>query len=179
MLQVVEASDLNEEPAFPVPADYKERVMTPEVAEAVAVEAPKATPKPHKKAAPKTAGKAESNGHAPVKKTAKKAQAKKPAAKKDGPKELSAPQVRILKALARNSRPLKGTDLAEKAEVDPSAIGNQAGYRDPDINKRPVHKHNLLNRGLVKIEDAAKHDHEATGYVYVLTAKGRETAKKA
>lgn len=86
-------------------------------------------------------------------------------------------QVRLLKALSKTPAGLTGSELAAKAEVHPTAIGNQAGYRDPEINKREVHAGVLSNRGYVTIKEV-----EDRGYVYAITAAGRKaltTAEKA
>jgi hypothetical protein len=136
----------------------------------------------------------ESNGHsnaaAPKKaqrKAAKKAGGVK-AEKKSAPEkpkkvkgEYTGPgkvQIRILKALSKSGKALTGKQLAEKAEVDASMIGNQAGYRDEKINARPVHKHNLVNEGLVKIKPEEVGSNGATQFLYEITAKGRNVLEK-
>lgn len=113
------------------------------------------TPKATK---PAPAAKTETNGAAPK-------------------KDLRDGQVRILKALLKAGRSLTGSDLAAKAEVDPSLIGNLAGYRNAEINARPVHAQNLLNRGFVKFVQGEKDGRETTEYT--ITAAGRKALEKA
>ena len=125
-----------------------------------------------KKVTKKTAEKA-----APKKAAPKKAAPKKAAPKKtsDSPKEvgdLTPTQVKILKVLVK--KPLTGKEIAESAGVDPTVIGNAAGYRKDEINERPCHAGNLLNRGLVKLlvpEEGSR------GYRFEITAKGKTAAK--
>lgn len=128
-----------------------------------------ATPKAAKKGAKKAPAKA-------AKKASKKAPTgeKKPRAKKDG---LGKTRVRILKALAKAPNGLTGAQLAEKADVHASLIGNQVGYRDPEINAREVHAGNLVNNKLVKIEQKDVKGKDT--YVYTITAAGKEAIKKA
>lgn len=92
-------------------------------------------------------------------------------------KDLRDGQVRILKALLKAGRSLTGSDLAAKAGVDPSLIGNLAGYRNAEINARPVHAQNLLNRGFVKLVPGEKDGRETTEYT--ITAAGKKAAEKA
>lgn len=110
----------------------------------------------------------------PAKKATKKTAAKKTERTPRDPNALGKVQLRILKALSKAVKPLTGQQLADKAEVDPSMIGNQAGYRDPEINARPVHQYNLLNRKLVRLEQ-----HEGEPAVYSITAAGRSALEKA
>lgn len=88
-------------------------------------------------------------------------------------KKLSAPQIRILTAL-KSGKPLTRAQIVEKAEIDPTAVGNQAGYVDPEVNDRPVHSHNLSNRKFVKLEI-----HEDTGVTYTITALGKKALETA
>lgn len=88
-------------------------------------------------------------------------------------KALSKPQVRILTAL-KSGKPLTRAALVEKAEIDPTAVGNAAGYIDPEVNARPVHANNLLNRKFVKLEV-----HEETGATYTITAAGKKALEAA
>lgn len=87
-------------------------------------------------------------------------------------------KIRLLSAMAKAKKPLTGSELAEKAEVDPTAIGNQVGYRDESINKRAVHKHNLVNRGYAKIEWDEK-ESGAQFATYVITAAGKKALESA
>ena len=115
------------------------------------------------------------NATAAATKKAPKVKAAKPAAEKapKDPNVLSAPQTRVLAVLAKAKDGLTGNEVAEKAELHPTAVGSVCGYRNPEINDRPVHSRNLLNRDLVRIDKV-----EGRGYVYVITAKGRKPAGK-
>jgi hypothetical protein len=101
------------------------------------------------------------------KKNAKKAAAKKVETAKDE-NALRDGQVRILKAL-NGGKAMTGVQLAKAANVDASSVGNLAGYRNAEINRRPVHAKNLLNRKFVTLTD----DEEA-GHVYEITASGKK-----
>src|SRR5262249_1392949 len=91
-------------------------------------------------------------------------------------KPLSDRQVRILKSLLKAGKPLKGKQLAAAAQIDPTSIGNQAGYRDPEINEREVHRFNLLNRGYVKLTQENIEGRER--FVYSITAAGKKALAK-
>lgn len=142
-------------------------IQTP-AANGTATAAPKVkpAPKPVNRVAKATAAKPAPKG--------KKAPAAKPTSEATGPKPLGTVQIRLLTALAKAADGLTGVELAAKAEVHPTAIGNQAGYRDAEINSRPVHASNLLNRGFVKLADR-----EDRGHVYTVTAAGRKALEKA
>lgn len=150
--------------------------------EEVEAEAPAAAPK--KRAAKKKAVKKTTS-----KKTVKKGAKKKTAAKKTkaAPKktakktakvkevgELTPTQIKVLKILSKRKSGLTGAELAEKAEMHPTMVGSCVGYRKQEINDRPVHAGNLVNRGLVKIlipEEGQR------GFRYQITAEGRKAAK--
>lgn len=141
-------------------------------------------------AATETAAPAETNvatapASAKSRKTVKKAAKKTPAKKETkkaakastngaAKKDITSVQLRILGALARNSKPLSRNELASKAEVDPTQVGNAAGYVDPEINAREVHAHNLLNKKYVKIEQK-----EGEPVTYSITAAGKAAYEKA
>lgn len=141
-----------------------ENTTTEVTATPVAVKA--ATKKAAKKTAPKKV----------VKKVAKKATKKTTAAKAErkprDPNKLGKAQLRVLKALAKAGSPITGAKLAEKAEIHPTMLGQAVGYRDPEINARPVHAGNLLNRKFAKVE---MHDIDGRDtVVYSITAAGRK-----
>jgi hypothetical protein len=92
--------------------------------------------------------------------------------KKAAQTELRPGQVRILKAL-KSGKAMTGAALAKAAEVDASMIGNLAGYRNAEINRRPVHAGNLLNRKLVTLRE------EEAGYVYSITPAGAKALSEA
>jgi hypothetical protein len=131
------------------------------------VEAPEAAPKaPAKKA--------------PVKKAPAKAKKEDKAAKPEkAPKDksgLSKPQVRVLQALAKAGKALDRKQLSSKAEIDGTLIGNTVGYLDPEINARPVHANNLVNRKFVKIET---HDIDGKDVTtFTITASGKAALAK-
>lgn len=79
-----------------------------------------------------------------------------------------------LKALKSAGRSLTGTELAAKAGINPTSIGMVVGYRDPEINARPVHKGNLVNLGFVKMDNE-----EERGWTYEISAKGKAALAKA
>lgn len=99
-----------------------------------------------------------------------------PAAKKEG---LRAPQVRILKALAKAGKPLPRKTIAEKAPVDQAACVEYLGSHDDSIRKANDVKHfpSLVTLGLVKCEIQDVDGRDVV--VYSVTAKGRDAAKKA
>lgn len=121
-----------------------------------------------------------------VTKSTKKASAKKDATKKVAKKAVAPAkedrgigkaQLRVLKAL-KSGAALTGSALAEKADIDSTMVGNQVGYRNPEINERPVHAGNLFNRGLVKIEtDQSGEGRSKT--VYSITAAGKKALESA
>lgn len=126
---------------------------------------------------PKAAKKKPAAKKAPAKaakKTAVKPAAKK-AEKKDG---LRLPQVRILKALAKNSKGLTRSQISEKAEVDP-AMGNYLGPSDPAHYAAASKKYgfpSLCTLGYVK----AQLDKEESGKtIYHITASGSKALEKA
>jgi hypothetical protein len=82
-------------------------------------------------------------------------------------------QLACLAVLANAKEPMNGTELAKKAGLDKSVIGGNCGYRNPEINKRPCHAGNLLNRGFVEIE---KRDdaNGRTRFYYLITEAGRK-----
>jgi hypothetical protein len=135
-----------------------------------------------KKASTKKAAKAPKKGasgkavkKAPAK-AAKKASKKAPTGEKKARTGLGKTRLRILKALSKTEKGLTGSQLAEKAEVHPSLIGNQVGYRDPEINAREVHKDNLVNKKYVKIEQEDRGGKDV--FIYKITAAGKEALKK-
>ena len=116
---------------------------------------------------------------ASVKKATTKKVAKKAAtpAKEKEDRGIGKAQLRVLKAL-KSGAALTGSALAEKADIDPTMVGNQVGYRNPEINERPVHAGNLFNRGLVKIEtDQSGEGRSKT--VYSITAAGKKALESA
>src|SRR5262245_35952457 len=115
--------------------------------------------------------KAEKAPKAPAKPKAAKAPRAEKAAPADRP--LSPRQIRILAALAKAPKGLNRADLAAAAEVDPTGIGGAAGYTDAEVNARPVHAGNLLNRGHVTL------DGENGATVFAITPAGRAALKAA
>lgn len=109
-------------------------------------------------------------------KTLKVAKTKAPAKPKttvkkiEGKKGLSGSQIRILKVLVKASGPMTRADISKKTEIDTAAVGNQIGYVDAEINARPVHAHNLLNRKFVRFGN----NEDKPGVVYEITAAGRK-----
>jgi hypothetical protein len=159
-------------PALVAVGSTKVATIEPEPTEtAPAPTEPASEPAPRKKTPPGKPPKKTKSKPAPAA-NEQPAESKKEEAKE---KPLSAPQLRILAALSEAGRGMTGGELAEAAEVDPSAIGNQAGYRKPDINAREVHKFNLLNRGFVKLEAAGE---GSRGMVYLITAAGKKALGK-
>lgn len=139
---------------------------------------PAAQPKkaPAKKAAPKKAPAKKSPAKKATKAKAKAERNGAPRAKKDG---LRKPQLRILSALKKSSRPMTRTDIAKKAPVDQAACVEYIGSHDPDVRKANDSKHfpSLITLGLVKAE---QHDVDGRDTVmYSLTAKGRQALEKA
>lgn len=138
---------------------------TPVVAEAPKAKAVASKKAPSKKPVAKAAAKKA------VKGKAKAAPAKSAA----GPKELGQPQIRVLKVLAKARGPMSGTDIADKAAIDRTMVGNQIGYKNAEINDRPVHQYNLLNRGYVRFGN----NEEGVGVHFEITAAGRKALEKA
>lgn len=139
-----------EAPKATAPADKK-----PTWAKSKKPSAKKASPKASKKSA---------------KKVAKKPVTKKAKAPAD-PNKLTKVQVAILKTL-KSGKPLTRNQLAEKTPCDPAQVGVSVGYNDPDINARPVHSGNLVNRKAVRIE---QHDIDGRDTItYTITATGKK-----
>lgn len=135
------------------------------------VETPAEAPIKKEAKAPKKA--AVKKAPAKAKKEAKPAKAEKAPKDKSG---LSKPQVRILQALAKAGKALDRKQLASKADIDGTLIGNAAGYLDPEINARPVHANNLVNRKFVKIET---HDIDGKDVTtFTITASGKAALAK-
>jgi hypothetical protein len=89
-------------------------------------------------------------------------------------KGLSQPQLRVLKALCAAGGNLTRKQLAEKAKLHPTQIGCKVAYvKPPEINKRPVHANNLINRKAVEPAPAEK------GNAFKITEKGQKLLKDA
>lgn len=84
---------------------------------------------------------------------------------------LRKPQARILAALKKAKRPLKGSEIALKAPVDKSSLTSLIGSHKDDVRTTNDERYFpcLLTLGLVKalkMED---------GYEYEITTKGLKT----
>lgn len=137
-------------------------------------------PKAKKSAAKKVASKpvvakaAKKSSITKAVKAAKKAPAEKeskPAKEKSPPRKdgLTGSQVKVLTALLK--KPLNGKEISEKTGIHPTAVGNIAGYRNPEINSREVHAGNLLNKKLVRIMIPEEGER---GFRYEITAAGKK-----
>lgn len=147
------------------------------VDEEVAVEeAPVAKKAATKKAtaAKKTTTPTKKASDKPDKAVEKVGEAKKRAVVKDGVKSLSKAQVSILRVLQKYG-PLVGQEIAKRANVNSTMIGNQAGYRNEEINERPVHQWNLMNRKYVKL---LVPDEDSNQYRYMITPLGVKALAK-
>ncbi|MGL6095365.1 MAG: hypothetical protein ACRC7O_06150 [Fimbriiglobus sp.] len=90
---------------------------------------------------------------------------------------LRAPQIRVLKALAKAGKPLSRKEIAEKAATDLAMLTEYIGSNDSviraknDVNRWP----SLLTIKLIKFAPAG----DDNGVYYDLTAAGRKAAEKA
>lgn len=128
-----------------------------------------------------TAEVAEANA-VPKAKKPRKAATKKPApsgpANRSVKTGLRKPQVRILKALAKASKPLTRAAIAEKASVDAAGCVEWIGSADEATRKTNDAKHfpSLVTLGLLRQE---RHDADGRDVVlYTVTAKGKAEAAK-
>lgn len=128
------------------------------------------------KAAKKTAAK---------KKTPAKKAASAPRAKKEG---LRKPQVRILKTLSKNSKPLTRSEIADKAPVDVATCVEYIGSDDDGVRKSNDKKHfpSLVTLGFVKATDGSPKkgkdgtfSDNAGPTEYSITATGRKALEAA
>lgn len=93
-------------------------------------------------------------------------------AKKDG---LRGPQIRILQTLARNSRPLSRKQIAEKAGVDPTKIGDYAGPRPDSQSFETAEKWPFPDLHTAKLVRVEQHDIDGRDVLcYTITAAGRK-----
>lgn len=84
---------------------------------------------------------------------------------------LRVPQVRILKALARNPRGLSRSEIADKAKVSPSMTANLGPVTGkPDETDEHYGKRCLLGLKMVK----AEYGNDETTIAYTITDKGRK-----
>lgn len=103
-----------------------------------------------------------------------------PASKKStSEKDLRKPQYRILKALAKSSKPLTRGQISEKAPVDVASCVEYMGSPDATIRKANDAKHfpSLITLGLVKQEIEDRDGRDVV--VYSITAKGKAESAKA
>lgn len=136
---------------------------------AAAPKAPKA--KPTKKAAKKTTAKAKT-GKA-TKKTTKAPVAR---AKKEG---IRNPQVRILKLLAKSSKPLDRATISAKAEVDSAFCSQYLGRLDADKRAAADKTYGFPSLITLSAIKAEKHDVDGKDtVVFSITATGRKLLEK-
>lgn len=141
---------------------------TPAAAPAPVKKAAKKAPVKKAAAAKKGAKKAPAKAAKTAKKAVKKAPAAAPAAKKGG---LGKPRLAVLKALAKASKPLTRSLIAEKTGIG-SGFTSLLGHSDPAKRE----ERSLLSLGLIKAEQ-----HDIGGrdtIVYSLTAAGRKALEK-
>lgn len=144
-----------------------------EVAHEVGVEeTPQESPKKVKPANKKPVEKKVREKKAPEKKAPeKKAPDKKVSAKSS--EGITPSQAKVLVEL--KDGPKTGKQLSEVTGIHNTAIGNVVGYRNEEINSRPVHANNLLNRGYVSLLVA---EEGTRGFRYQITSKGKAAIKK-
>lgn len=148
--------------------------------EAPAASTPAAT-KAKSNGKPKAAKKTATKKKTPAKKKATGA----PRAKKDG---LRKPQIRILKTLSKNSKPLTRSEIADKAPVDVATCVEYLGSDDDSVRKANDKKHfpSLVTLGFVKATDGSPKkgkdgtfSDNAGPTEYSITATGRKALEAA
>lgn len=144
-----------------------------ETVKATTKKTPARKPKKKVPAKKKTPTKKNTKKKVPTKKTPKKktTTTKKKATKKSGPR---IPQIRILKALARNAKPLTRKQISEKAKVDLAWLNSYIGSNDEAIrakNDKNIMP-SLLTLGLVAFSP------EEGPTSYTITAAGRKAVEK-
>lgn len=131
----------------------------------------KVTPKKEeKKATPKKSPKKE------TKKETKKEEKKdrKPREKKEG---LRTPQIRILKAMTKVSKPLTRKQISEKASVDAAMLNSYIGAHDLAVRQKNDKNYpSLLTLGYVKGEVMDVDGRDT--HVYTITANGKKQVAK-
>lgn len=119
---------------------------------------------------------------------------KTPAAKKTAPvvterkpREINLglrkPQLQILTALSKAKRPLTRSEVAEKAGVDPTSVGDYAGPRPADRTEAASARYpfpDLASSGYVKaVHERPNAESVKTRIVYTISDKGRKALAKA
>lgn len=110
------------------------------------------------------------------KKTEKKADPKTPRAPKEG---LRTPQVRVLKVLVKAKSPMTRKQIAEKADLDPTKVGDYVGPR-PETQSEETQARwkfrDLVSLKLVKVllEDTGTRSIQT----YEITAAGKAAVAK-
>lgn len=115
---------------------------------------------------------------APAKKAVKKAaKAASNGAKDNKPKSpVGKPQGRILKVLAKATKPLTRKEISEKAQVDNAYCTSYLGSADEATRaKNDKGTMSLVSLGMIKFGPKQE---EGGAVTYVITAKGKTTAEK-
>lgn len=112
------------------------------------------------------------------KKTTKTAVKTTKAAPKAAPKKegLRKPQIRILAALKKATKPLTRAEIAVKAPVDVAMCVEYIGSADPEVRKANDAKHwkSLITLGFVRLMND-----EERGWIHEITASGKAALEKA